>query len=161
MQKVRIALQNLQGIYDGGFISKGEYTKRKATIIDDATAVSARSAPALHLSKGEVAAAAKASVFDRLGPKQQSIGGGGGGGSADDDVWGKDGFVELYGHHGRPHRGGKLQSKREPYVPPSRRSAISKEDLRQRLSAKGGRGRGQLGKSGGGKRAALPERCPW
>lgn len=150
-QEVRVALENLKGIYDEGFMTQAEYNTRRKTIIEEATSVSASAKPAgavVQKASSTTRAAAKKSVFDRLG----------GGGSSGSGKWGHDGFVEMYG----ATAGKKVE--RTVYQPPAMRSAIGKADLRQKLSSSGlgtKSGRGRARDQSGGRGSNLPEKCPW
>ena len=133
---VRKALTNLQGIYDEGFMTQQEYDKRRKAIIDGATAL-----PVGQATKAATKppAAAKKSVFDRLGADANA--------GVDSDQWGHDGFQQLYGNAGKSAKGQKQG--RTVVV-----TKAPKGDLRNKLS-------GAIRKPGKGRGKALPEKCPW
>jgi len=160
-EEVRIALQNLKGIYDDGFMTKAEYESRRKALIDGATQLAAgkpRQTATAH-TRASAAASKSSSVFSRLGEKME------------EGKWGHEGFSELYG---APQKGKAniKQKAREVtiYRPPALRSAIVKTDLRKQLqpAATGDlrsqlQGSGQRGRGGGSSRgrSSLPEKCPW
>ena len=116
--------RELDIVYDGNmqWIDRG-------LIIDGATAVSSTK-PAAAQAAGGRAAAAKVSVFDRLG-----------GGTSDSDKWGHDGFASLYGQQAAgKSAASKKQAARAPYQAPGLRSAIIKKgaaaDLRSQIKGK-------------------------
>eukprot|EP00965_Chrysotila_dentata_P004425 143533-Pleurochrysis_carterae.AAC.2 len=86
-EEVRIALQNLKGIYDDGFMTKAEYESRRKALIDGATQLAAgkpRQTATAH-TRASAAASKSSSVFSRLGEKME------------EGKWGHEGFSELYG----------------------------------------------------------------
>lgn len=153
---VKVALRNLQDIFDEGFITQAEFNSRRKVIIDGATAIEPISS-----SSGTVKhAPTEGSVFSRLGGESGDAKRPSGGGA--DTRTGKTAPSQA--------AGGDLRSVL------GKRPGISKPgrtDLRvvlgkvvdgvsrgggQRGGGRGWRGGGRgLGRGGRG----LPEECPW
>jgi len=154
-EEVRVALQNLQGIFDEGFMTQAEYNTRRKAIIDGATSVAASAAaskPGKTAAEKRAAAstAAPKSVFDRLGGAKPTPA----------DKWGHEGFTQLYGG-AAAKAGTKGKTGIALYQPPGSRSVIKKTtDLRDKLGG-GDRAAGRGKATGRGRGAKLPEKCPW
>jgi hypothetical protein len=154
---VKVALRNLQDIFDEGFITLAEFNSRRKAIIDGATAIEPIASSSSSVKQGPT----EGSVFSRVG----------GGAEGDAKRLSGNGVDVRTGKNasGQAAGGGDLRSVL------GKRSGISKPgrtDLRgvlgkvvdgvsrggQRGGGRGGRGGGRgLGRGGRG----LPEECPW
>jgi len=162
MQKeLRQALQNLQGIFDEGFMTQAEYNLRRKKIIDGATAVSeaaADDASAPARASKPSAGKAKTAVVTQPTPKSVFERLGGSAATAQAGKWGHDGFKQMYGSAAaKTTAAGKATAKRQGialYQAPGSRSAIKKTtgDLREKLVG--------TGRDNSAQRK-LPAKCPW
>jgi hypothetical protein len=150
------ALRNLQTALDEGFVTKQEFEKRKASIIDGATALpnEPRAAKGKAAKGGSVfdrLGEGSGSVFDRLGEVEAGV---------DGNSWGHGGYDELYGPGAAAKASRGKQARVTPYEKVGAKRTVTAKgnggDLRDKLSGgirKPVRGRGGV--------KALPEKCPW
>ena len=154
---VRTALQNLQGLFDEGWIRKDEYDKRRKKILDQATAVAPegtevdKSVPTTSVFDrlgGTACEHRKMSVFDRLGSNSGS-----GSRLQIDEVpfWDHGGYEAMYGKQ-RPRPVTVVRKSNETAIGGPRPKPIG-------IQKKAGQGRAEGQKDK--QRRRLPAKCPW